>query len=85
MKNIAIERTMSFVKNDLKREGYQIDIIDSDEKNNSSYLNNFDALVVSGIKSNFIGIETSQSKIPVIKATGKSIEDIKVELNKILH
>lgn len=85
MKNIAIERTMSFVKNDLKREGYQIDVIDSNEKNNSSYLNNFDALVVSGIKSNFIGIETSSTKIPVIKASGKSIEDIKVELNKIFH
>lgn len=85
MKNIAIERTMSFVKNDLKREGYQIDIIDSNEKNNPNYLNNFDALVVSGIKSNFIGIETSRSKIPVIRATGKSIEDIKIELNHIFH
>ncbi|MEJ8553661.1 YkuS family protein [Tepidibacter sp. Z1-5] len=85
MKNIAVERTMSFVKNDLKREGYQIDIIDSDEKNNSNYLNNFDALLVSGLQSNFIGIETSSSKIPVIKASGKSIEDIKSELNKIFH
>ncbi|WP_099188175.1 YkuS family protein [Tepidibacter mesophilus] len=85
MKNIAVERTMSFVKNDLKREGYQIDIIDTNEKNNPNYLNNFDALLVSGSKSNFIGIETSLTKIPVIKASGKSIEDIKVELNKIFH
>ncbi len=85
MKNIAVERTMAFVKNDLKREGYQIDIIDSDEKNNSSYLNNFDVLLVSGIESNFIGIEISGSKIPVIKARGKSIEEIKSELNEIFH
>ncbi|CAH2212921.1 YkuS family protein [Tepidibacter aestuarii] len=85
MKNIAVERTMSFVKNDLKREGYQIDIIDTNEKNNPNYLNNFDALLVSGSKSNFIGIEISSTKVPVIKATGKSIEDIKVELNKIFH
>ncbi len=83
MKHVAIEKELSSMKNYLSSGGYTIDVIDTNQKNNPSYLDGFDAIVVSGSSSNVLGIEDTSTKIPIIKARGMSQEEVKSRLDSI--
>lgn len=82
MKNIAIDKDLSSIKNYLTNEGYTVQVIDNNQKHDANYLNNFDALVVSGTTSNVMGVETTSTKIPIIKANGMTSEDVKKALDR---
>lgn len=84
MKNVAIEKELSSVKDYLSNQGYQVQEIDHSKKYDQNYLNNFDALVISGTSSNVMGIEDTSTKIPIIKANGMTTEDVKNALDRVL-
>jgi galactitol-specific phosphotransferase system IIB component len=80
MKKIAVEQSLENVKNYLRNQGYDVTDIESTQSN----ANNFDAIVVSGQNSNFLGMHDTNTKASVINAKGMSVEDIHKELNNRL-
>lgn len=80
MKNIGVEKGLGTVKDYLSNNGYKVQEIDTQMKSGSS-LSNFDALVVTGLDDNFMGIDDTSTKVPIFKAEGLSPEDVKKMLD----
>lgn len=84
MKNIAVERSLSSVSEYLKSQGYNVKQIDIDQKNNKDFIDGFDAVVISGLSNNPMGIETTMAKASIIEARGMNPKEIKEELDRRL-
>ncbi|WZL71597.1 YkuS family protein [Clostridiaceae bacterium 35-E11] len=80
MKKIAVEQSLENVKDYLRNRGYDVTDIESTQSN----AKDFDAMVVSGQNSNFLGMHDTNTKAFVINAKGMSVEDIHKELNNRL-
>ncbi len=81
MKKVAIESSLSHVKNYLKnQEGYIV----SDLKNDESNLNNYDVIVVSGQNSNLLGMQDTNTKAMILNAKGMNAEDVYRQLENRL-
>lgn len=76
MKKVAVEKSLENVKGYLRNQGYNVSDLESEKGN----LNKFDAIVVSGQDSNFLGIHSTKTKASVINAKGMSVEDIHHQL-----
>lgn len=80
MKKIAVEKSLKNVKTYLKNQGLNV----ADLETGKTDLNSFDAVVVSGQDSNFLGDQTTNTKAAVINAKGMTVEDIYKQLNNQL-
>lgn len=76
MKKIGIERTLSNVKNYLENRDCTVEVLDSGNKESRRALDRFDAIVVTGADSNFMGMEDIVTGTPVINAEGKTEDEI---------
>lgn len=83
MKKIAVERELGNICNYLKEKGYSVQELSKDMKYNSKELDKFDAVVLSGLSENVIGVQDTLTSIPVINADGLTEEQIKMQLDKI--
>ncbi|KYH29001.1 MULTISPECIES: YkuS family protein [Clostridium] len=83
MKKIAIERELSNIGNFLKNEGYNVQELDTNMKYNSSELDKFDAVVLSGLSEDVMGFQDTLTSTPIINAEGMTIEQIKEEIDKM--
>jgi len=83
VKDIAVEKGLSNVSNYLKSNGYQVHEIDFGKKNDRDQIDNFDAVVLSGMNNDFVGIENTLTKAPVIIASGLRPEDIKAQIESV--
>lgn len=81
MKRIAVEKSLNNVKDFLSHEGY--DVVDFQE--NNSDISNFDAIVVSGLSNNFLGMQNTTTKAPVISADGCTPADVKDQIDSALR
>jgi len=70
-KNIAVDDTLTPIKQTLKRRGYNVTHM-GDTK--------MDAIVVNGIDDNFMGMEDVIYNVPIVNAQRKSAEDVISEL-----
>ncbi len=78
---VAIELGLTNVKSYLNEKGYSVEDINFGDV--SKDLQNYDAIVVTGQNSNFLGYEETQTKAVVIKADGLTPEQVENELNQI--
>lgn len=76
MKRVAVENSLTNVKSYLERQGYTVESLE----NNKNNLKSFDAIIVSGQNSNFLGMHDTTTKGSVISAKGLSPEDIHREI-----
>lgn len=83
MKKIAIERELSNIGNFLKNSGYNVQELDTNMKYNSSELDKFDAVVLSGLSEDVMGFQDTLTSTPIINAEGMTIEQIKEEIDKM--
>ncbi len=83
-KKIAVERTLTPVKNYLSERGYQVDSIDV-ECEYGDKLRQYDALVVTGMSKDILGIQDIVSDIPVIDAKGLTAEEVYDQLSSKLE
>ncbi|SNS86327.1 Uncharacterised protein family (UPF0180) [Anaerovirgula multivorans] len=74
-KKIAVEGSLSDVKDLLQSKGYQVE-----DLNNQNNLDSYDAIITTGQDSNVLGMENAVTKSPVIDARGQSAEDIYQQL-----
>jgi galactitol-specific phosphotransferase system IIB component len=82
LKNIGVERDLTNVINYLERQGYKVQEFESAQKNNKDFIDGFDAVVVSGMDENIMGIESTMAKTSIIDARGMRPEDIKQEIER---
>ena len=83
MDRIAVQEGLKTFKDYLSNKGYSVEVI----KNNDSFNNfkNFDAVVLSGMNKDFLGIQDTKTRVPVIDATGMTPEDVYNQLSKELQ
>lgn len=72
MKRVAVEASLSHVKKYLQKQGYVVSELNPQHSN----LNDYDAIVVSGLNSNFMGMQDTKTDAVIIQARGLSAEDI---------
>ncbi len=78
MKRVAVEDSLKSVKEHLQNQGYNVESLENNRQN----LNSFDAVVVSGQNSNFLGMHDTSTKASVISAKGLTPQDVHNELKK---
>ena len=76
MKKVGIERTLSNVKNYLENRDCTVEVLDGSNKECRKTLDSFDAIVVTGADSNFMGMQDIMTDTPIISADGKTEDEI---------
>lgn len=77
MKTIAVEKGLSNVVDYLSREGYTVEILSESIDNNTSTLGRYDAIITADYNTDMLGIADTETKVPVINASGLTPEEIK--------
>lgn len=80
---VAVEPNLTPVKELLSSKGYQVDSM-SESGSTSMAAGNYDAYIVTGMNSNFMGMSNTSSKALVIDATGLTAEQVYQELQSRL-
>lgn len=80
IRTIGVEKGLNNVEEFLKSRGYDIKEFETSEINNNNFLNSVDFIVSTGGNENFIGIENSSTKVPVISAEGRTPENIEKQI-----
>lgn len=80
---IAIEPTLTNVKEYLTGEGYDVESMNLDE-HSSNNLNAYDAIVVTGLNTNLAGVQDTETKAVVISADGLTPPEVAKRLEEIL-
>lgn len=81
-KKIAIEPALSNVKDYLLSMGYKVESIDVNKEAGS--LRGYDAIVVNGLSTNFLGISNTRAKAAVINADGLTPEQVAQQIDQKL-
>lgn len=74
---VAVESNLSRLIDVLETEGYEVVELESET------LDTVDAVVVSGADVNLMDMQDNLTDVPVINASGKSVEEILDALNKL--
>lgn len=77
MKSIAVQKGLTPVKDYLIHAGYRVYEIDTRQKNSKDFFREFDAVVLTGMDNDFMGIQTTSTRTPIIEASGMTPEEIK--------
>ena len=75
MGKIAIESSLTPIRDYLVRRGYQVENVNPGASSNVN-LNLYDAFILTGMSSNFMGDQKTQTKAAVIDASGMTPEDV---------
>jgi len=84
MKNVAVEKGLSPIRDYLKDAGYRVYEVDSRQLDNKDFIDGFDAVVITGSGDNVMGIQKALSKTAVIEARGKTPDEVLSRLDQIL-
>lgn len=82
MTKIAIEPALSNIKDYLSGMGYKVENIDLNKETGS--LRGYDAVVVTGLSTNLLGMSSTRSKAPVINADGLTPEEVAAKIERTL-
>jgi len=82
MLKVGIERPLSNVKRYLESRDCSVEVLDGNNKDSQRALDRFDAIVVSGSDSNFMGMEDIITTSRIINANGKTEEEIYNDVSK---
>lgn len=75
--HIAVQEGLRPVVDYLVESGYKVSEFTTGQKGNKDFLDGFDAIVLTGIDDNIMGIQTTNHNRPLIEARGMTPEDIK--------
>ena len=75
MQKIAVQKGLTPVKDYLTDHGYTVETVDLDAFSKAQN-ENYDAIVLTGMNKDFLGIEETATSAPVIDATGMTPEEI---------
>lgn len=83
-KTIAVENNLTPISEYLAEKGYKVENIDFGQGEYTNNLEKYDAVVVTGMNENFLGVHDTVTKAPVINAKGLSKEEVYNEITKRL-
>lgn len=83
-RKIAVEHSLTPVMEYLSEKGYKVEGIDLGSEL-SKDIDRYDAIVVTGMNKDFLGVQDTVSKIPVIDARGLNAEQIYNRISNSLH
>lgn len=75
-KKVAVEKNLQNVKQYFESKGFQVDTIHDTELDTIGTVSEYDAIIISGGNNNFLGIEDTNTKAPIIDAAGQTAEEI---------
>lgn len=81
MKKIGLEMGLNELGDYLKSEGYSVEVMSESIDRNVSKLNSFDAIVTTDQNTDMLGYSDTETKIPVINASGLTPMEIKSRLD----
>lgn len=81
MKKVAVEKGLGDVEQYLSNQGYDVQGFEMNSTENSSFYDQFDAVVITGGSVNVMGYEDTMTKVPQIIADGLTAEEIKREID----
>jgi hypothetical protein len=81
---IGIEKSLTDVKDFLEQNNHEAVWLDDSKNNGKRALDKYDAIVASGLDSNFLGMHDTSAKTPVINANGKTAEEVFDEIKSRL-
>lgn len=82
MKNIGVEGNLTNVIEYLNGQGYKVHEFNTAQKNVKDFIDGFDAVVISGVNENLMGIEDVYAKTSIIDARGLTPQDVKREIDR---
>jgi galactitol-specific phosphotransferase system IIB component len=82
MKRVGIEEPLNNVRRYLESKDCTVEMLNTGNKESKDTLDRFDAIVVSGADSNFMGMEDTLTKTAVINANGKTEAEIYNEVSR---
>lgn len=82
MKKVGVEKGLSDVVDFLTSEGYSVQTLSGSIDKNISSLKGLDAIVTSGLNTDMLGVSNTQTKAPVINASGLSPQEVKYMIDK---
>ncbi|MDF2533130.1 MAG: hypothetical protein K0R80_2727 [Clostridia bacterium] len=82
---IGIEKSLTNVKEYLEQNNLEAVVMNDAKKDSKRALKKYDAIVASGLDSNFLGIQDTTTKTPVINADGKTVEEVYNEIKSRLE
>lgn len=83
-RTIAVENNLTPVMDYLAEKGYKVEAIDFGSEYRKN-INKYDAIVVTGMNKDFLGVQDIVSEIPVIDAKGLSAEQVYDQLKSRLQ
>ena len=81
MKKIAVQKGLTPVQEYLAEHGYDVETIDFDTFSNVQE-EDYDAVVVTGMNNDFLGMQDTATGAPVIDATGMTPEEIYEQIQR---
>jgi len=81
MYKIAVQRDLTPVQEYLEERGYEVETIDFDAFTRAQS-EEYDAIVLTGINKNFLGMEDTATDVPVIDASGMTPEEIYEQIER---
>ncbi|NLX76412.1 MAG: YkuS family protein [Clostridiaceae bacterium] len=75
MQKIAVQRGLTPVQEYLSERGYEVEVVDFDAFSKARD-EEYDAIVLTGMSKNFLGMEDTATNAPVIDATGMTPEEV---------
>lgn len=83
-RRVAVSESLSPLKQVLHREGYEVINLENEAEISKTGMVDYDAVVVSGMDINMMGMQDISGWAIVINAAGKGPEEIVEELRKRL-
>ncbi len=81
MQKIAVQRDLTPVKDYLTDLGYTVETVGFDVFSNAQD-EDYDAIVVTGMNNDFLGLQDTATGAPVIDATGMTPEEIHEQIQQ---
>ncbi|MBU5438117.1 YkuS family protein [Tissierella sp. MSJ-40] len=82
MKKIGVEKGLDNVAEFLTNEGYSVQMLSESIDDNISKLDGLDAIVAAGYNTNMLGYSDTETKAPVVNASGLSPQEVKDMLDR---
>lgn len=80
---IGVEKGLRNVVDYLMKEGYYVEILSEGMESNVSKLDGLDAIVIADYNTDMLGYSDTETKSPVINASGLTPEEIKNRIDQI--
>lgn len=76
MKTIGIQKELSTIRDYLKDNGFEVYEVDTTNITSDITLKSFDAVIVNGANDNIMGIDNTETNMPVVNADGLTPVDV---------